>query len=551
MKASTGLAPRKDRIDRLSGGAFDLLVIGGGITGAAVARDGAARGLSVALLEKDDWAAGTSSRSTKLIHGGLRYLEQGDLRLVFESLSERARLQKLAPHLVRPIDFTFPVYRGRGYPRWKLAAGLTAYDLLALGRAGRHRPLSREALVARESLLDSPELAGGALSLDCRADDARLTFENVLDAALLGAVVATRIEVVRLERDTRGRIHGVAALDRESGGTLSIAAKAVVGAVGPWTDLLRSLDRPGAAARLRLSRGSHLVFPATRLPLKGAVAFPMENRRLLFAVPWGAVTLVGTTEEEHGGSPDEVLAQPEEVRYLLQAVSRTFPAARLTSEDVRATFASLRPLIEQPGRSLAQTSREEEIAFSESGLLTVAGGKLTTHRVMGARVVDMARKRLSEQGTGCGESSTGHRLFPGAPAQGMREFSVPFERACGELGIDPESSRHLAGRYGTRARNVAELVRGERALRERLIPGLPDVAAEIAFAARCEDARSVADALMRRTHLFWQAPGQGVEALGRVAATLSRELGWSREQEKASCDDYLRQVEASRASLRV
>jgi glycerol-3-phosphate dehydrogenase len=549
MMAPAGFSARQARTEALAGRTFDLAVIGGGITGAAVARDAAARGLSVALLEKEDWAAGTSSRSTKLVHGGLRYLAQGDLRLVFESLSERTLLQRVAPHLVRPLEFEFPLYRGRGFPRWKLAAGLTAYDVLALGRAGRHRWLSRAALIARERLLDSPELVAGALSLDCRTDDARLTLENALDAAFLGAVVATRMRVIRLERNAAGRIRGVVAEDRETGRVVSVSARVVVSAAGPWTDSVRALERPDVPAKLRLSRGSHLVFGSARLPLRGAIAFPLEDGRLLFAVPWGPVTLVGTTEEEHRGSPDEVFAQPEEVRYLLEAVSRTFPAARLTSQDVRATFASLRPLLEQPGRSLAQTSREEEIGFSESGLLVVAGGKLTTHRRMGAGVVDAARKRLLEEGAACGESVTRNRLFPGTPAQGLREFSLPFERACGELGIDPESARHLAARYGARATAVAELVREQRPLRERLVSGLPDIVAEIAFAARHEDARSVADALMRRTHLFWQAPRQGREALARVAATLARELGWSREQENASCDDYVSQVDSSRAAL--
>ena len=550
MTARPGLLPRKQRIGALSGPTFDLIVIGGGITGAAVARDAAARGLTVALLEKEDWAAGTSSRSTKLIHGGLRYLEQGDLRMVFESLSERTLLLKLAPHLVRPLDFVFPVYRRRGYPRWKLGLGLSAYDLLALGRAPRHRSLSRAAMVLRERLLTSPDLAGGAWAMDCRTDDARLTLENVLDAASLGAVAATRIEVVGFQHDAAGRISGVQAKEREGGRALSISGRIVVSAVGPWTDGVEALASHGSKAKMHLSRGSHLVFSSRRLPLKNAVAFPLEDGRLLFAVPWGAVTLVGTTEREHRASPDVVVAQPDEVTYLLRAAARTFPDARLTPADILTTFSGVRPLVDQPGRSLGATSREEQIGFSAAGLLTVAGGKLTTHRRMAAKVVDASRGRLAEHDRQVGESVTRSRPFPGTPPEGMRDYSVKLERACGELGIDPESARHLAARYGARATELAELVREQRTLRERLAPGLPDIAAEVVFAARREDARSVADVLIRRTHLFWQAPRQGLEALPRVGAILARELGWSRDQEIASSDEYVREVERSRAPIR-
>ena len=549
MTAPAGFAPRQTRVGALSGPTFDLIVIGGGITGAAVARDAAARGLQVALLEKDDWGSGTSSRSTKLVHGGLRYLQQRELGLVFESLSERALLQKLAPHLVRPLDFLFPTYRGRGYPPWKLRAGLTVYDLLALGRAGRHRPLSRSAIVARERLLDAPELSGGALAMDCRTDDARLTLENALDAAALGAVAITRVEVVGFAREASGRINGVQATDRETGKRLTISGRVVVSAVGPWTDGLRALISRDSGTTLRLSRGSHLVVPSGRLPLRNAVAFPLEDGRLLFAVPWGSVTIVGTTEKDHDSSPDDAYPQPDEIGYLLRAAVRTFPAARLTLGDVLATYAGVRPLVEQPGRSLHQISREESIEMSAAGLLVVAGGKLTTHRRMAERVVDAARHALAAQNREVGASVTASRPFPGTPAQGLREYAVPFERACGELGIDPESARHLAARYGARATAVAELVREQRTLRERLVPGLPDIAAEIAFAARHEDARSVSDALVRRTHLSWQAARQGVGALPRVAAVLSRELGWSPERETASSQEYLGEIERSRRAI--
>ena len=546
-----GLAPRDNRLDSLAGVKFDLLVVGGGITGAAVARDAASRGLSVGILERDDWGSGTSSRSSKLVHGGLRYLREGDIRLVFESLSERALLARLAPHLVRPIDFLFPVHQRRGVPVWQLEVGLTTYDLLSLGRGPhRHRRLSRSQILARERLLDSPELLSGALSADFRTDDARLTLENVLDAAALGAVAVSRVAVERLEKDASGRVQGVQANDRETGRLLSVIARRVVNATGPWGDGLRRLDRPDLPPLLRLSRGAHVTVPAQRLPLRHAVAFWTEDDRLMFAIPQGPVTLLGTTESEHSGSPDAVQASREDVAYIFSAAARAFPAARLGPGDVVATFAALRPLVREIGKNLQETSREQSIELSSSGMLTVTGGKLTTHRLMGARAVDAVIAGLAGSRRGFGSSQTRTRSFPGAPGVPFRDFSTSFERASAEFGLPPDSARHLAARYGRRAENVLELVSEQRTLRERLVPGLPDIAAEILFAARAEDARSVSDVMIRRTHLFWQAPRQGVDALVRVGAILSRELGWARKEEDASREEYLREIDRSREALR-
>ncbi|HEY6929412.1 MAG TPA: FAD-dependent oxidoreductase, partial [Thermoanaerobaculia bacterium] len=298
-------ASRAERLARAQTERFDLLVIGGGITGAAVARDAAARGLSVCILEKEDWAAGTSWRSTKLVHGGLRYLETGQVGLVFESLRERAILTAAAPHLVRPAEFLFPEYSDRGRPPWQVALGLTAYDLLALGRApSRHLRLSRADVVRRESLLESPALVSGAVYPDGRTDDARLTFENVLDAASLGAVAVTRLEIVSLLRGAK-EVEGAVARDLETGRALSVRARVVVNAAGPWGDRIRRLEDPDARNILRLSRGTHLTVPFERLPISRIVAFPLADGRLLFAVPDGAVTMLGTTDTDFSGEPDE------------------------------------------------------------------------------------------------------------------------------------------------------------------------------------------------------------------------------------------------------
>ncbi len=526
-----------------------MLVIGGGITGSAIARDAATRGLEVALVERADWASGTSWRSTKLVHGGLRYLKTGNVKLVFESLSERDRLVRLAPHLVRPVEFLFPSYRGRGVPPWLLALGLTAYDLLALGRSHRfHRRLSREQILRKEPALESPDLLGGAAYADARTDDARLTLENVLDAVSLGAVAVSRLEVAGLVHDASGSASGAEVRDRESGRGFAVRARVVVSATGPWADRLRSLDDPGCAPLLRLAKGVHVTLPARRLPVNCPVAFPDSGGRLLFAVPDGPVTLLGTTDSDYAGSLDEVVAKPAEVAYLLKEANETFPASGLTGSDVVATFASLRPLVREPGRRVEDTSREDVLLLSADGLLTATGGKLTTHRRMAARAVDRAARLLAARGVAVPAGTTETRPFPGAPGRSREESVTALLEiaAASDQAIDAGTADHLARRYGSRAAEVLDVVAGDAALARPLCPGLPDIEAEIVFAARREDARSLTDALIRRTHLFWQAPRQGEEAVERAAALMARELGWSEARRESEIAGYRGEVALSR-----
>lgn len=539
----SAFASRAERLAALEGRIFDVAVIGGGITGAAVARDAAARGLSVALLEREDWASGTSWRSTKLVHGGLRYLETGQVGLVFESLAERAMLMQTAPHLVHPADFLLPAFSGRGRPRWQMAAGLTAYDLLSLGRrTSFHRRLSRADLMRRERLLESPELLSGVLYADGRTDDARLTLENAIDAASLGAAAVTGIEVSGLSR-LRGSIDGISARDRESGQGIQIKARAVVNAAGPWGDRVRRMEDAAAPELLRLSRGAHLTVPASRLPLSEIVAFPLADGRLLFAVPHGAVTMLGTTDTDFAGSPDEVFADASDVAYLLAAARQTFPSAALTERDVVSTFAGLRPLVRQPGRSLEETSREEAITVSDGGLVTVTGGKLTTHRRMAEKAIDGVARLLRRQGVAVPACATWGRPFPGAA---RRMSDVALDSDVSVSGLSAEALIHLLGRYGCRVHDLVELSIEDRALCRALVAGLPDLEAEIVFAARHEDARSLSDALIRRTHLFWQAPRQGLECAERAAALMARELGWDGASIARQLDAYAAEVDRSR-----
>jgi len=539
-RAFDGLTAREGRLAALERGAFDVLVVGGGITGAACARDAASRGLSVALIEKDDWASGTSWRSSKLVHGGLRYLRQGEIRLVFESLSERARLGRLAPHLVRRLDFLFAILEGRWVSPLTLSAGLTLYDLLALGRGPGHRILSSPAALAAEPLLSGAPLRGGALYTDARVDDARLTLENVLDAAALGCVA---VSGVSLEERHAGE--GVTARETESGRSLQIRARTVIEAGGPWTDALARREDPRAPAAVRLSKGAHVTVAASRLPVRRAVVVPVESGRLFFAIPWGPVTLLGTTDTDYSGPPDRVRPAREDVDYLLARAAEAFPAAGLSRGDVLASFAGLRPLRFSASGEVSAATREEFIRAS-GGFVRVTGGKLTTHRRTGARAVDAVAAHLRRSGRRVPASATKDRPFPGAPEEAFEAFADRFVASARVSGVDEPLARHLADRYGARAPRVLAVLEERPELSRPLDPALPDAEGEVVFAARFEDARSVADALIRRTHVFWQARGQGLTCAGRVARLLGRELGWTPKRTERSAADYEAEVAVSR-----
>jgi len=543
-----GFAPRAERLAALERSHFDVLVVGGGITGAAAARDAASRGLSVALVEKEDWAAGTSSRSSKLVHGGLRYLASGDLGLVFESLSERARLLRNAPHLVSPLEFLFAILRGRWVSPAALSAGLTLYDFLALRRGRRHRRLSASGLVGQEPLLSGADLAGGALYADASTDDARLTLENVLDAGDLGAIAVSRLTLESRVRAPSGAAVGAALRDVETGRVLEVRARVTIDATGPWSDRLRAQEDPSAAPRLRLSKGVHITVPAAALPVRRAVAIPVERGRLLFAIPSGPVTLIGTTDTDYGGPADGVAPDAEDVAYLLSRAQEVFPHSAPRAGDVVAAFAGLRPLRFEPGREVSRTSREEAIETTP-GAVSVTGGKLTTHRRMGERAVDAAAALLREAGIRAGRSRTVDRPFPGAPAEPLPVFTERFLDEALRVGVTPATARHLAHRYGRRARAVVALAAAEPSLWMPIVPGLPDPEAEILFAARVEDARAASDVLIRRTHLFWQTPGQAVSALPRVCELLGKELAWTPQAKERSREEYMREVERSASAV--
>ena len=366
----------------LESGVFDVLIIGGGITGGGVARDAAMRGMRIALVEKNEWASGTSSKSSRLVHGGIRYLERGEIGLVRESVREREILLRIAPELVKPLEFIWPVYRGARLPKWKLRIGLSVYDLLAGKKRGRrHHALDAAGVLALEPRLKGARLTGGASYFDAATDDARLTRAAIESAVRSGAVAVDHAKA-ELPTITSGRLDGMLIRDMLGGGSVRVAARAVVSATGPW--------------QAKGTKGSHVVVPRSRIGNVGAVTMiSPDDGRVMFTLPHGSETIVGTTDLRTDESPDDVKASDAEVDYILRAANYYFPDAKLTTDDVTAKWAGIRPLAKAPaGMSPSSISREHRISHDPAGMVVVTGGKLTTFRSMAEEIVNQVEKEI-------------------------------------------------------------------------------------------------------------------------------------------------------------
>jgi glycerol-3-phosphate dehydrogenase len=514
------ISPRRAHdLAQLRAQTFDLLVIGGGINGAGIARDAAMRGFRVALVEKGDFASGTSSKSSKLIHGGVRYLQQGDLRLVFTSCRERDLLRRrLAPHLVRPLAFVFPVYRGDPVGFFTLAAGMWVYDLLAAFRNIRaHRMFSSKGTLGLEPGLRSAGLRGAALYYDCFTDDARLTLETVLAAREEGALTANYLQLEGFIKES-GRIVGAHLRDCFGGQAIEIRARSVINATGPWVDHLRRLDDVTAPPCLRVTKGVHIVVPRERVGNVHAVVMHSPcDQRILFAIPWGEHAIIGTTDTDFDGNPDEVRANAEDCDYLLESANWAFPRARLRTEDIISTYAGLRPLVaSKDATDPSAVSREEEIFESPSGLITLAGGKLTTYRFIAQEIVDLAGKRL---GMPRRKSSTAAKPLPGGTCRGADATEEQIIARDG-YGLSDDQIRHLVRRYGSRTLDVLDLIKTDAGLREIMLPTLPDIWAEAAYAAQAEMAFEPEDILMRRTNMALKHPAAARQLIERLREKL-------------------------------
>ncbi len=523
----------------------DVLVIGGGITGAGIARDAALRGFRTALVDKSDFGAGTSSHSSRLIHGGIRYLEQRAFHLVFEASRERRVLLKIAPHLVRPLAFLFPVYRGGRLPAWKLRAGMWLYDLLSVFRNVHwHRWLRAKKVRRVEPGLRDRGLIGAALYYDAQTDDARLVIATVRSAIRAGALAANYVETTALLKPD-GRVRGAIVRDVLTGETASIRANVVVNATGPWSDHLRLLDDPHAAPILRLTKGAHVTVPHRRLGNEHAVTLLSQiDGRVMFALPWGDLSYVGTTDTDADASPDALRVTAADVTYLLRSANAAFPDAHLTSNDVVSAWVGLRPLLREDHAHPSQVSREHRVLESPHGLISIAGGKLTTYRVMARDVVDRVAARLHElDGRPLPpRAQTDRQPLPGGEAA---ELEVLVEAARAR-GASETTARHLVAYYGSEAAAVLNLVDRDRPLGEPIVAGRPEIWAEVTYGVEREMAVRLQDILIRRLHLFYEVPDQAQSVVPRVAARMKQLLGWDQTREAEELRDYFQIVERGR-----
>jgi glycerol-3-phosphate dehydrogenase len=532
---------RHANLQRMRREPLDLVVIGGGITGAGVALDAASRGLSVALVEKSDFASGTSSRSSKLIHGGLRYLEQLHVGLVRESLHERAVLSRIAPHLSKPLQFLVPLYSSEhrsplGGNRLKLSAGLWLYDLLAgQQNIGRHRWLSREAALNQAPALEPRGLRGAFVYYDCLTDDARLVIEVIKAAAAHGALIANYVRARGLRKLEDGG-STVEIEDTRDGTCFELRAQVVVNATGVWSDEVSKLSDVNAPKRLRPSKGIHVVVPSEKLRNCIAVLIPsVGENRFLFVIPWQGRTVIGTTDTDYAGNLDDPSAAVDEIDRVVQSAARAFPDAQLSNADVISTFAGLRPLIAGDGESTKELSRKEDIFEDDAGLITITGGKLTTWRRMAERATDLVIRRLEKIDPvrrSRGRCVTENLLLAGGTVEG--DSLKQAQRAAAEFGVDIATAAHLIDVYGGNYRVLLELTLESEDFRSYLIDGLPHIEAEAVYAARYEMAVTADDFLSRRTRIALLARDHGESCAARITELLALQPVWADDLEAHS-----------------
>ena len=513
---------RSRSLESLRNETFDLVVVGGGVTGAGVALDASSRGLRVALVERDDIASGTSSKSSKLVHGGLRYLQQGEIGLVYEALAERQRLLQNAPHLVRPLPFLIPMFGRDGVIPAKIArllgSAMWGYDLTGGLRIGKvHQRLTHDEALEYMPTLPSQRLVSAYLYYDAAADDARLVLTLLRTAALeYGATVANRVAAAGLSKDAGGRVNGLVVC--ADGEEFTIRTHSVVNAAGVWSDDVRAMDEGTHPESIRPAKGIHITVPWHKVRNTVAAVIPVpKDRRSVFVVPQGEFTYIGTTDTDYDGPIDDPQCTPEDVDYLLGAINGAIEG-HLTTRDIVGTWAGLRPLVKDAtSNRTADLSRRHKVTPSPSGVVTITGGKLTTYREMAADTVDEVVELLGPLDHPVSRRSLTKKL-----------------RLRGAKGFEDEARRdaHLAERYGGEAGEVRALVADDPSLGEALVPGLPYLRAEAVYAARHEMVRTLDDVLTRRTRARLLARDATADAAPAVAALLAPELGWDEAEQQ-------------------
>jgi glycerol-3-phosphate dehydrogenase len=543
MNAASALdgTTRQEALSAMAAGGLDLLIVGGGITGAGAALDAALRGLNVGLVEKGDLASGASSKSSKLIHGGLRYLEMGDVGLVREALRERELLlTRLAPHLVSPVPFLWPLRR-RGWERLYLGAGLVLYDTLGGARSvPRHRHLSRRGALAAAPALSGRRLAGAVQFFDAAEDDARMVVAVARTAAAHGAHVATRARVVELLW-SGGRVCGAEIVDEESGRSITIPARHVALSVGAWTDVVRAGSGVASASAIRPSKGIHITVARDRIPMSTGVLARTE-KSVLFVIPTPGGWVIGDTDTPWAHGPDEPVATGADIDYLL-AKANLLLAEPLTRADVQGVFAGVRPLVGAAGAvDTTRLSRRHVVETAVPGLTTIAGGKYTTYRVMAADLVDAAARELPGV-----PGSRSDRV----PLLGAQDFAAAWARRgdlAAQAGLDVAQMEQLLRRYGDRVPEVMALIAERPELAEPLDGGDGHLAAEIVYACTSEGALHLEDVLERRTRLAIMRADRGERAAPAAAELMAGALGWSTAQTEQEIKLWRRRVAAWRAA---
>ncbi|GAB3822006.1 glycerol-3-phosphate dehydrogenase/oxidase [Kribbella italica] len=546
--AVVALSPqaRSEAIDAMADGReLDVLVIGGGVVGTGSALDAATRGLTTGLLEARDYASGTSSRSSKLMHGGLRYLEMLDFRLVHEALQERGLLlQRLAPHLVKPVPFLYPLQH-RWWERFYAGAGVALYDAMAVSSGNgaglpMHRHLTRRGAMRLVPSLKKSALVGALQYYDAQVDDARHTMELARTAASYGAHVANRVKVTGFLRQGE-RVTGVQAKDLESGREFEVRAKQVVNATGVWTDDTQAMVGERGQYHVRASKGIHLVVPKDRIQSSSGMILRTE-KSVLFIIPWGRHWLIGTTDTDWNLDKAHPAATSKDIEYLLDHVNAVLNTP-LTREDVEGVYAGLRPLLAGESESTSKLSREHVVAHAAPGLVVVAGGKYTTYRVMAKDAIDAVANALDGRVPKCTT-----KTIPLVGADGYPALWNQRHLIARESGLHVARIEHLLNRYGALISEVLALVKEDPSLGDQL-PGTQDyLKAEVVYAARSEGARHLDDVLARRTRISIEAWDRGAGAADAAARLIAPELGWDEATIEREVSFYLQRVQSERDS---
>jgi glycerol-3-phosphate dehydrogenase len=515
---------RAENLERFSRETFDLLIIGGGITGAGIALEAASRGLKTALIEKGDFASGTSSKSSKLIHGGIRYLRQGDIRVTRDMARERAALSLLAPGLIDWTAFLFPLYGSMS--DWALVRlGLQLYDFMsrsALPR--RHKKLLLKEALQLAPLLNDTGLRAAFIYYDGCTDDARLVITVAKSAARHGAVLANYVEANSLIKKN-GRIIGAVASDRLGSRQIEINSRVVINAAGAWLDQIRAKDNPNCQPLLFRTKGIHIVVPKHRIASELGLLFksPRDSREM-FVIPWGQLAIIGTTDTPFESDPSRARATGEDVEYVLEAINNAMKA-NLSEQDVISTFAGIRPLIREDKDFASDISRKHRVYESDSGLISIGGGKLTTFRLMAKEVVDLATKRLCKP-----------IALPSQ--QGLLIEQAPITERAQALHLDEETIAHLAKAYGSEALSILELAHSRQELKERIVASLPYIKAEVIYCVRREMALTLADVLSRRTRIVWEDSQHGIGVAEAIAHLMASEMGWNDAELRMQLEAY-------------